>query len=202
MRGFRHKQLCKFFVLCLSKDLTTGKTTRLGDGRYSQANHAEALKFLVHFIGDIHQPLHDENLDVGGNSIDVTFDGDDTNLHSVWDTSIIQKYAGTATLANAQTFATTLTIRIKSGAYESMAAGWLDGIDVDNPIGTSTGWASDANKYVCSTVIPNGVSAVENTDLGGTYYTGALPVTEQLLAMAGYRLAAWLNLIVTGDTGL
>lgn len=42
----------------------------------------------IQFIGDIHQPLHDENLDVGGNTVDVTFDGDSTNLHAVWDTSI------------------------------------------------------------------------------------------------------------------
>ena len=178
------------------------QTTRLGDGRFSQANHAEALKFLVHFVGDIHQPLHDENLDVGGNDIDVTFDGTKTNLHAVWDTSMLQKFAGTATLANAQAYASTLTTRIKSGAYESMAAGWLDGIDVTDPVTTATGWATDANAHVCTTVMPNGISAVEDTDLSGAYYTGALPVAEQMLAMAGYRLAAWLNLIVTGDTGL
>ena len=156
----------------------------------------------MHFVGDIHQPLHDENLDVGGNDIDVTFDGTDTNLHAVWDTSIIQKYAGTATLANAQTFATTLTNRIKTGAYKSMAAGWLDGMNVDDPVTTATGWASDANAYVCSTVMPDGIKAVEDTDLGDDYYNAALPVAEQLLATAGYRLAAWLNLIVTGDMGL
>lgn len=44
----------------------------------------EALEFLVHFIGDITQPLHDENLEVGGNDIDVTFDGEDTDLHGIW----------------------------------------------------------------------------------------------------------------------
>lgn len=42
----------------------------------------------IQFIGDIHQPLHDEALDIGGNTVDVTFAGDSTNLHAVWDTSI------------------------------------------------------------------------------------------------------------------
>ena len=37
----------------------------------------------IQFIGDIHQPLHDEKLDVGGNDIDVTFDGTSTNLHHI-----------------------------------------------------------------------------------------------------------------------
>lgn len=43
---------------------------------------------IIQFIGDIHQPLHDEALDVGGNTVPVTFDGTSTNLHAVWDTSI------------------------------------------------------------------------------------------------------------------
>jgi hypothetical protein len=37
----------------------------------------------IQFVGDIHQPLHDENLDVGGNDIDVTFGGTSTNLHHI-----------------------------------------------------------------------------------------------------------------------
>jgi len=45
-----------------------------------------ALKFLIHFFGDITQPLHCEALDVGGNTIDVTWNGASTNLHAVWDT--------------------------------------------------------------------------------------------------------------------
>jgi hypothetical protein len=48
-------------------------TQRVGDARLSTANTAEALKFLVHLIGDITQPLHDEALETGGNDIKVTF---------------------------------------------------------------------------------------------------------------------------------
>ena len=44
---------------------------------------SEYLCSNIQFIGDIHQPLHDENLDIGGNDIDVTFDGTSTNLHAV-----------------------------------------------------------------------------------------------------------------------
>jgi len=158
--------------------------------------------FLVHFIGDVHQPLHDENLSLGGNQIAVTFDGVSTNLHSVWDTSIPQKYAGTATLANAQAWANTLTAAIKTGTYSSMKAGWISGMSLSSPTTTATGWASAANAFVCTNVMPNGASGVQNQDLGGTYYTNNLPVVKQQIATAGYRLAAWLNLIVTGSTGL
>ena len=56
---------------------------------------AEALKFLVHFVGDIHQPLHAVKEARGGNGIRVRFLGDercgryDCNLHGVWDTGMI-----------------------------------------------------------------------------------------------------------------
>jgi len=51
----------------------------------------EALKFLVHWFGDLHMPLHLTGRDRGGNSMKVRFDGRITNLHSVWDSRIISK---------------------------------------------------------------------------------------------------------------
>jgi hypothetical protein len=75
-------------------------------------------------------------------------------------------------------------------------------MDVSDPQSSAMIWATDANAYVCSTVMPNGVSAVEGVDLSGAYYTATLPIVQEQIAKAGYRLAAWLNLIATGSTGL
>ncbi len=51
------------------------------------------LKLLVHFIGDLHQPLHVGIADdKGGNDFQVQWFGDGTNLHTVWDTSMIEDY--------------------------------------------------------------------------------------------------------------
>lgn len=107
-----------------------------------------------------------------------------------------------STQADALTWATSLTKAINSGTYESEASSWLTGIDLSDPITTAMSWATDSNAYVCSTVIPNGISAVENVDLSGAYYNSAIPVIELQIAKAGYRLAAWLDLIATGETGL
>ncbi|MBI4891285.1 MAG: S1/P1 nuclease [Acidobacteria bacterium] len=50
----------------------------------------EALKFLVHFAGDMHQPLHvSDNGDRGGNDVPIIFQNRPSNLHSVWDTPIV-----------------------------------------------------------------------------------------------------------------
>ena len=49
-----------------------------------------ALKSLIHLVGDIHQPLHVGNgEDKGGNDVKVTFFGDKSNLHRVWDSDMI-----------------------------------------------------------------------------------------------------------------
>ena len=51
------------------------------------------LKLLVHFIGDIHQPMHaGRKADKGGNNIELTWFGEPTNLHRLWDTDLIEHY--------------------------------------------------------------------------------------------------------------
>lgn len=52
---------------------------------------AEALRFLVHFIVDVHQPLHvGRESDRGGNALDVTYRGETSNLHRFWDTGVLR----------------------------------------------------------------------------------------------------------------
>ena len=168
----------------------------------SSASKVDPLMFLVHFLGDVHQPLHDENLDVGGNDIDIKFGSTSSNLHHVWDTLAPEKFAGSDSLTNARAWATKLTSSIKSGNFSSQAASWLDDMSLSNAETSAMTWASDSNKYVCSTVMPGGVSSVENKDLSGAYYESIMPTIQLQLAKAGYRLAAWLNLIATGSTSL
>jgi len=52
---------------------------------------AEALKFIVHIVGDLHQPLHlGRKDDKGGNAVEFNWFGRKTNLHAVWDGSLIE----------------------------------------------------------------------------------------------------------------
>ncbi|KAF1967317.1 hypothetical protein BU23DRAFT_559512 [Bimuria novae-zelandiae CBS 107.79] len=169
-------------------------TQRVGDGRLSAANKAEALKFLVHLLGDITQPLHDEALATGGNDIKVTFDGyTNDNLHSDWDTYIPQKKAGGSSLTVAQSWAKTLITAIDSGTYKSAKASWVASSNINDAVSSATAWASDANKLVCSVVMPNGVAALQKGDLYPTYYNSVIPTVELQIAKGGYRLADWLN---------
>jgi hypothetical protein len=62
----------------------------VGDPAATAAEREEALKFLVHFIGDMHQPLHcSTNGDRGGNTVRLIYRNMPTNLHSLWDTGLL-----------------------------------------------------------------------------------------------------------------
>ncbi|KAI0177480.1 S1/P1 nuclease [Pestalotiopsis sp. NC0098] len=170
-------------------------TTRVLNTKLSASDRQIAAKMIIHFIGDIGQPLHCEELETGGNGIDVLYDGDDTNLHHIWDSEIPESVSGGSSQSSAKTWATTLTTAIKSGTYKSAAAGWVADLDISDAETTATGWASEANAYVCSTVLKGGVSAVENKELDGSYTTTAQPVVKEQIAKQGYRLAKWLDAI-------
>ena len=69
-----------------------GRTSGVIDRAASPAERLLALKFVLHFVGDIHQPLHaSDNQDKGGNCVLLSLGGSRTvNLHSYWDTTVIQ----------------------------------------------------------------------------------------------------------------
>ncbi|HEY6270789.1 MAG TPA: S1/P1 nuclease [Terriglobales bacterium] len=81
---------------CPNGDCVIGKTQQflavLKDPKADRAAKVEALKYVVHFVGDMHQPLHDEDdNDKGGNERRVTLEGKADNLHWAWDTWLIEQ---------------------------------------------------------------------------------------------------------------
>lgn len=170
-------------------------TTRVQSSSLSKSEVAIALKFLVHFLGDITQPLHDEAFEVGGNDVDVTFDSSSTNLHHIWDTNMPEKLRGGYSLADAQDWANDLVTEIDSGSYSSQKSSWISGLSISDAKGTAMSWATDANKYVCTKVMPKGATALESGDLYPTYYNGVIDTVSLQIAKGGYRLAKWLDAI-------
>ncbi|KAJ6627953.1 S1/P1 nuclease [Mycena sp. CBHHK59/15] len=195
-------------------------TTRVVETSLSAMQRQEALKFLDHFLGDITQPLHVEALEVGGNDIDATCSGSSTNLHAVWG----KGFQGLPVAANysnsVTTWANTLAKRIKTGTFNGAGVStWISCSSTTTPAKRSTieddissliegglefravtplacplAWAQDANKFDCSFVF----SFKTGTDLcTSSYYTNAVPIIETQIAKGGYRLAAWLNVLLT-----
>ena len=134
-----------------------------------------ALKFLVHLMGDLHQPMHVGRAeDLGGNLIQLTFNRDQTNLHSLWDTKLVdyQRYSY-------KEFAKVLDYKSKEEIQKIQS-------------GTLENWLYDsytkANKIYTQTK-PNGVYSYDYN----YKFSGLLE--EQLLA-GGLRLAKVLDEIL------
>ncbi|KAK4168685.1 putative nuclease S1 precursor [Cladorrhinum sp. PSN259] len=197
--GIDYERDCKKDAGCVVSALHN-YTTRLLDTELPLYERAIAAKFVIHFVGDIHQPLHTEDVERGGNGIHVTFDGVNFNLHHVWDTSIAEKLVGgihRKPYPYAKQWADELTNEIKAGKFSAGKADWLKNTNISDPISTALAWAVEGNALVCTTVLPEGAEAIRDQELGSDYYEKAAPVVETQIAKAGYRLAAWLDLIVS-----
>ena len=132
------------------------------------------LKLLVHFIGDIHQPMHvGRKADRGGNDIKLTWFGAPTNLHRLWDTDLIEHYnmsyselAAHVPKWTPQEKETCMAAPLLDWAYESQK--WADVIYDNTP---------------------------EDAALGYVYHYQYFDVVRTRLHKAGLRLAGTLNAI-------
>jgi len=74
-------------------------------------------------------------------------------------------------MTDAQSWANDITTEIGTGAYKTLAAGWLKGMTLSDYTSSAMVWATDSNAYVCTQVMPNGYTTLETGDLSGAYYT-------------------------------
>ena len=131
------------------------------------------LKYLVHMVGDIHQPLHTgREEDWGGNKIKVMFKGRKdaenwTNLHDLWDAGIIDDY---------------------KMSYTEYADKLMDSKTVDFSQGDPILWSKESHAFV-----PKIYETEADTYLSYDYVYENLPIIDQRLYQAGIRLANILN---------
>jgi len=167
------------------------------------AQQAEALKFLVHFVGDIHQPLHvGFTTDKGGNTFTGTFEGESVNLHEIWDVNIIVKRMDDDFGSNQTAYTEYLWQQIQ-GPWQNQAAQWAD---CQTPIPSnacSIEWAEESIGAACdyAYVEADGKTHIATGfNLGDDYYNRNLPVVEVQLAKAGVRMAHVLNTLFSTAT--
>ncbi len=132
------------------------------------AERAEALVFVVHFVADVHQPLHaDYRHDAGGNDFQVRWHGQGTNLHRVWDSLMLD-----STDLSAAQYARKLRAQ-----HAPIKAG-----------GSPAEWAEES----CRIDRDGGVYPASHV-IDDAYVERELPVAERRLRQAGARLAELLN---------
>lgn len=175
---------------------------------------ADAVRFLIHLVGDIHQPLHDEtNGDRGGNCVPVEYEEEAPretnrehedyypNLHAVWDTDVIESLLGEHDMT-LEEFADYLDHR-----YLPRLRSWTGGQPIDwawegHDAAVTAYRALPANVPRDSTVEVN--SCADNNHIGNRmadlhivlgvrYDNVSRPIVEEQLTKAGIRLAVLLN---------
>ena len=74
----------------------------------------------------------------------------------------------------------------------SVASERIGDLQVENLI---LAWASETNRWICEYVLEDGVEAIQNNELGGKYYQGAVPIIKELIGKAAWRLAGLINFL-------
>lgn len=133
------------------------------------------IRMIVHMVGDLHCPMHAGRLsDLGGNRVPVKWFGQKTNLHSVWDSKMIEsarKWSYTEWTEQIDRAGRKERKNIAKGTFED----WLT---------ETSACASEVYDYVGNLSEPN---------LSYQFVYDFSPMLEERLAVAGYRLAAVLN---------
>jgi hypothetical protein len=148
----------------------------LADRNAPKQDRVEALKFVVHFVGDVHQPMHAMGEARGGNDIHVVEFGSSQcgqhacNLHFAWDIGLIEH----------------------TGLGEAQYVSRLDQLIARQnlrreAVGTPEEWANESFGLAKKAWLNDGGSVDE------PYYKNEIGVVDRRLALAGIRLAALLN---------
>lgn len=143
--------------------------TELKSKKLSPKDEAERLKMLLHLVGDIHQPLHVGGPDAGGNDVKVTWFGENSNLHRVWDSDMID-----GTNLSYTELAESLP-QLTSEEIKKMQST------------TFRDWAKESMSY------RKQIYKYGNGKLGYDYAYVNMPVVRERLLQAGVRLAGLLN---------
>lgn len=148
----------------------------LANRRLGNSARREALRFLIHFVADVHQPLHAENDDDrGGNQVRVTIGRQRATLHRVWDSEVVEVLGQGAT-------------DIASNVEHSLSAqerkAWTSGMP--------TQWANEAHAIARDRIYPT-LQGHREVRLPRDYAWRQASIARMQLAKAGLRLAFLLN---------
>lgn len=158
-------------VAQIEKDLRILSNRKLGEGI-----RADALRFLIHFVADIHQPLHaEDNDDKGGNQVRVTMGRERANLHRVWDADVVEVQGRDSGLA-----AGAILRAVSPAQHQAWASG------------TPTGWANEAHAIARDQIYPP-LAGRHEVRLPRDYAWRQAGLARMQLAKAGIRLAWLLN---------
>ena len=163
--------------------------TEINDLSLPIEQRREALKFLVHFVGDLHQPLHGGRAeDRGGNDIEIAFYGNPTNLHRAWDSQILEAFDGSPW--------PTIEAKLYAGINAIDRGAWLADYHEGDLIASAGRWAFESHllaEVYCYGKVQTG------DELGRAYVDETIAVVMTRLSQGGVRLGAVLESVFSNE---
>ncbi len=157
----------------------------------STETRQRALKYLVHFIADLHQPLHcADNDDAGGNKTHILVDGQENRLHRVWDGFIVDRMLARRYQGKSLPEVAALLHNKFASKRASITSG------------TAEDWAHESFAIARNHVyrLPPPAPGAKLSQLDEEYLTKSESLIEERLAAAGFRLAHVLNSLLDSDS--
>lgn len=163
----------------------------------AKLDKARQIRFINHFVGDIHQPLHAASLfssqfpdgDRGGNSYPIAGFTWTTELHALWDGGLGQWYGDLPRPLN-----TTGTQWLSSFSAKLIAQFPASSLGPEIANKNVTSWAEESNELAASFVY---TAPQAPAPIPAAYISNGTDIANKRVALAGYRLAALLEFIFT-----
>lgn len=155
----------------------------IADKSLLPAVRAEALRWLIHLVGDVHQPLHcGDNHDRGGNGIPIIFHGRRFNMHGLWDVEMVEQLGDDPAAIAAELNAAVTSQERQQKIWE---------------FGTAVSWAIESVSWAKTDIYdrysPGGIDVRVPIVIPDAYLAKEAPLVRMQLTRAGLRLAWLLN---------
>ncbi|KAH9274318.1 hypothetical protein BASA83_003316 [Batrachochytrium salamandrivorans] len=157
----------------------------------------ESMKYIIHYVSDVCQPLHTDERDEGGSLTLVRFGGQTWSLHTIWDKIIPEKRVLDDFKNNPVLYASYLIRSIKTGENKVPSESWTSKLPINavNDIGNSMAaieYTAESYELACSVIWPE-YDEHRRTKLGKKYYGDFFKTVDMQISKAGLRVAKWLN---------
>ncbi|PTQ13489.1 hypothetical protein CLG96_05225 [Sphingomonas oleivorans] len=195
---YQNVNICKPFDVkaacpdgnCVSAQIARAQRM-LADRKLPMRDRVQALAFLVHFVGDLHMPLHaGDHADLGGNRVKAAYGviAGRTNLHSVWDGLLADRAISTPPGG-----ATALLAAVPPADRAKLAAGTIEDWSRE-----SWGLARD-HAYATLIADPCGPAPAERVTMDEATTQKLIPIVREVVVKGGLRLARLLDEALDGD---
>lgn len=191
-------------------DAILNQTRTLMDTTLPAAARRNATMWVLHFFGDLHQPMHASGYKYGGNLVrpvcfgpmDECNNGTSTttipgekvlSLHSVWDSAIPRKLRGLKAYETPQVDKEAAKLWAEEIYQSQQAEAVFSGEEQCGSMGCVVDWAAESNRLVCEHALAKGEKWVLSHDLSLDYFLQNAMVVQSQVGKAGLRLGRWMN---------